>query len=277
MANHPASHNSNPASKPYPRGFVFGQGEADPAALSLSGLKMKYALQALAGVKGRVLELGSGGGQYLRGLQRHRPDLRLQAVDLDPAAVECVSAIPGVEAQVADVSKLPLADASVDAVVGFDILEHVPDPESVLAECSRVLKPKGVFHFYVPCEGNPNTVYVRRGHAVKARWGGHVQQFSSSDLLSRIQANGFFVLNIRYADYWMTQQLDYMFFNRLEHSKNPAELWQAQSLLPGGGYKAACLRLARRGLSGFSWLESVLRQGPKGAMGMHVTAVKKEL
>jgi hypothetical protein len=48
---------------PYPRGFVYGQGEASPFALSLTGLKLARALRALAPVQGRVLELGCGGGQ----------------------------------------------------------------------------------------------------------------------------------------------------------------------------------------------------------------------
>ncbi|MEW6516287.1 MAG: class I SAM-dependent methyltransferase [candidate division FCPU426 bacterium] len=260
---------------PYPQGFVFGRGEASPRALSLSGLKFARALAALAKVRGRVLELGCGGGQYLRGLKRRRPDLELHGVDLDPEAVAVVTRESGLDCRQADAARLPYPAGYFSAVLGFDILEHVPDPDGVLRECSRVLAPGGVLHLYVPCEGNPRTVYARRGHELKAKWGGHCQQFATLDLLARLVLAGFEVRGVRHADYWLTQQLDYLFFSRLERSADPAALWAAQSLRPGGGLAGWFLRLARRLLSAASWLEGSLRRGEQGAMGAHVTAVKK--
>jgi SAM-dependent methyltransferase len=38
---------------------------------------------------------------------------------------------------------LPVADATVDAVVSTQVLEHVDDPARYLAECARVLRPGG--------------------------------------------------------------------------------------------------------------------------------------
>lgn len=40
--------------------------------------------------------------------------------------------------------RLPLPEASVDAVLSTQVLEHVTDPAVYLAECHRVLKPGGV-------------------------------------------------------------------------------------------------------------------------------------
>lgn len=44
---------------------------------------------------------------------------------------------------VSDITQIPLADASVDAVMCTEVLEHVPDPVAVLKEFSRLLKPQG--------------------------------------------------------------------------------------------------------------------------------------
>ena len=41
-------------------------------------------------------------------------------------------------------SSIPLEDASVDAVLSFAVLEHVRNPEKVVREISRVLRPGGV-------------------------------------------------------------------------------------------------------------------------------------
>lgn len=42
-----------------------------------------------------------------------------------------------------DVTSLTMADASLDAVLSFDVLEHVPDYETALSEFARVLTPGG--------------------------------------------------------------------------------------------------------------------------------------
>ena len=49
-----------------------------------------------------------------------------------------------------DVMHLSFADDSFDAVLSFDVLEHVPDPYIAFSEIFRVLKPGGVFLFSVP-------------------------------------------------------------------------------------------------------------------------------
>jgi SAM-dependent methyltransferase len=43
-----------------------------------------------------------------------------------------------------DGAAIPLATASVDSVLCTEVLEHVPDPDAVVREIARVLKPGGV-------------------------------------------------------------------------------------------------------------------------------------
>ena len=51
---------------------------------------------------------------------------------------------------VADAMRLPLADASVDSVVLQAVLEHVPEPDAVIREAARVLKPGGYIYVEMP-------------------------------------------------------------------------------------------------------------------------------
>lgn len=49
-----------------------------------------------------------------------------------------------------DVTRLTFQDKSLDAVISFDVLEHVPDYQSALREFSRCLKMDGKFILSVP-------------------------------------------------------------------------------------------------------------------------------
>ncbi len=82
----------------------------------------------------RVLEVGAGPGSLHDFAGRRRPDLRWVASDLHAAPWNDLAA---------DAAKLPLHGASVDAVLGVDILHHLGRPAAFLAEAARVLRPAG--------------------------------------------------------------------------------------------------------------------------------------
>lgn len=58
-----------------------------------------------------LLDVGSGTGSFLQRLSELHHAGRLCAADTSTAAIEAVSAIPGVEAVVADAVKLPYTDS----------------------------------------------------------------------------------------------------------------------------------------------------------------------
>ena len=51
---------------------------------------------------------------------------------------------------VCDLSNIPVEDASFDAVVFSQVMEHLPEPSAVLSELRRVLRPGGVLFFSAP-------------------------------------------------------------------------------------------------------------------------------
>ena len=88
----------------------------------------------------RVLDLGCGGGFYADAFRRRGADVI--AVDNDPRELSLAAQVVP-QALLADAADLPLADESVDAVFCSNLLEHTPNPDRVLDEIERVLRPGG--------------------------------------------------------------------------------------------------------------------------------------
>ena len=91
---------------------------------------------------GRVLDLGCGVGHSYRELAPR------ETVGTDIAA----SVLEGQDREtvVADMRELPFADASFASVFSVHSIEHVPDPQRVIAEAIRVLEPGGRAVFVTP-------------------------------------------------------------------------------------------------------------------------------
>ena len=61
-----------------------------------------------------------------------------------------------------DLTRLTYGDASFDAILSLDVLEHVPDFRAALQECARVLRPGGKLVLTAPFAWTPE-------HVVRAR------------------------------------------------------------------------------------------------------------
>jgi 2-polyprenyl-6-hydroxyphenyl methylase/3-demethylubiquinone-9 3-methyltransferase len=88
-----------------------------------------------------LVDLGCGAGL----LAPHVSALGYRHIGLDLVTTSLLLARDHeVEPVRADVHALPLADASVDVVSAGEILEHVPDPSTVVSEACRILRPGGL-------------------------------------------------------------------------------------------------------------------------------------
>lgn len=115
----------------------------------IDALKMEF-LQPVLPPSGVAVEVGCGSARLLAriGLASR---LSLIAVDTSQEALK-VAALTAektgleMEFRKADARSLPLPASSVDLVLSGGLLEHFPDPEPVLHEMVRVLKPGGIFY-----------------------------------------------------------------------------------------------------------------------------------
>lgn len=100
----------------------------------------------------RYGEMAVGPGTYVARALAARPDLRAEVFDLSASALAYTRRLllkRGVDPRrfaltQCDVRRLEtVPDAAYDAVVMGELVEHLPDPASVLAEARRVLRPGG--------------------------------------------------------------------------------------------------------------------------------------
>jgi ubiquinone/menaquinone biosynthesis C-methylase UbiE len=92
----------------------------------------------------KIIDLGSSAGFISDEL--HKAGAEVTGVDIDEPGLEKARQRFGDKVQFvcADGEKLPWDDDSVDAIVFNHIYEHVVDPDAVMSEIRRVLKPTGV-------------------------------------------------------------------------------------------------------------------------------------
>lgn len=106
--------------------------------------------ECVRGLSGTVLEVGFGSGLNLPWYPREVT--RLWFLEPSPEARrmarEAIAAAPFPVEPIGDTAEsIPLADASVDAVVSTWTLCTIPDVETALREMRRVLRPGGQFRF----------------------------------------------------------------------------------------------------------------------------------
>ena len=105
----------------------------------------------LAGLRGRVLEVGSGDG---RSFEHYPPQVEhVRAVEPDATAraaaeTRALAAAPPIDVVPGVAVPLDAADESFDAAVVMGLLCSVPDPAAALAELRRVLRPGGELRFW---------------------------------------------------------------------------------------------------------------------------------
>jgi SAM-dependent methyltransferase len=148
-----------------------------------------------------VLDVGSGNGRHA--FEALRRGAEVTATDVDAAALAEVEQMAGamvlagevasggcLRTLVADARQLPFADGAFDVVIAAEVLEHIADDDTAIAELGRVLRPGGVLAVTVPRWWPERVCWAlsREYHEVP---GGHVRIYRRHGLVAQLRSRGF--------------------------------------------------------------------------------------
>ncbi|MET0235899.1 MAG: class I SAM-dependent methyltransferase [Kibdelosporangium sp.] len=146
----------------------------------------------------RVLDLGCGGGRHAFEACKRGADV--VALDVDSADLKDVRDMfraladagetvgPAVAVRASGLA-LPFPDGTFDRVIAAEILEHVPDDETMIAEAARVLRPGGMIAVTVP-RWWPERICWALSDPYHEIEGGHVRIYRRRQLTRRLRAAG---------------------------------------------------------------------------------------
>lgn len=117
----------------------------------INPLRLEYIHTNCALAGKRILDVGCGGGILTEGLARSGATVTgidLGAAPLTVARLHALESGLEINYQQISIEQLVETEAdSFDVVTNLEMLEHVPDPASVITACARLLKPGGKIFF----------------------------------------------------------------------------------------------------------------------------------
>jgi SAM-dependent methyltransferase len=150
-----------------------------------------------------ILEIGCSSGYLLRDILSSLPRAIVVGADVVRAPLfRLAQSLPSVPLMRFDLLRCPLPDASFDAVVLLNVLEHIDDDVQALRQIFRLLKPGGFVVLEVPA--GPH-LYDNYDKALM-----HFRRYSMSGLVANLERTGFSVVRKSHLGYLIYPAFSYV-------------------------------------------------------------------
>ena len=228
-----------------------------------------------------VLDCGCGMGFYLMVLRELRPAASLTGLDEDPERLS-LAASYGIQANLVpgDAQALPFADASFDAVLMSEVLEHLPDDRAGLLEAYRVLRPGGVLSISVPHARYPflwdpiNPTWIAlggrpiRSGPIAGIWSNHERLYEPQQLEARVRAAGFEIDDMRETTHYCVPFIHFLVYGigkpLIEKNLLPASLRTSADRFTGAENRGSRVNPFNAARALFRYVDR-LNDGPRAA------------
>jgi len=161
-----------------------------------------------------IVEVGCSTGYLLEDLRTSYPSARLIGLDLILSGLHKARAtLPGVTLAQADACRLPLPDDCAHAVVSANLLEHIADDITALAEIRRVLRPGATAVLVVPTAPHLYDYYDRFLH--------HERRYARGEMAAKASSVGltveadFNLGTVVYPAFWLVKKRNRLLFDHL--------------------------------------------------------------
>ena len=149
---------------------------------------VQFATATSNGDRGTVLDVGCGGGLFLRMMKERGYDVL--GLDFSAEAARIAREQNAVRVLVGDLPEVPIEPASCALITMFHVVEHLLDPIAYLRAAARLLRPGGRLIIQVPDRDCWEAVLLG------SRWTGldiprHIHVFRSCDLKRLVESCGF--------------------------------------------------------------------------------------
>lgn len=146
---------------------------------------------ALSGVASpRLLDVGCGTGVAMEEFARFGS---ISGLDLAHEALRYVKMRdPAFAVVQGDLARLPIASGSLDAILAFDVIEHLADDAAAIQEMRRALRPGGVVLLNVPAFSSLWSEKDTANH--------HLRRYTRSSLKSVVGRAGLMVERLTYTN-----------------------------------------------------------------------------